>query len=79
MQCILTRVDFGMYLIHILMGFHLEVCVYVHEEVKANDVLWLLPMGYIKNNMNFYVLNNSLNHSLIGHESHSEICKTDKV
>lgn len=35
MQCILTRVDFGMYLVHILMGCHLEVCVCVREKVKA--------------------------------------------
>lgn len=35
MQCILTRVDFGMYLVHILMGCHLEICVYVREKGKA--------------------------------------------
>lgn len=35
MQCILTRVDFGTYLIKILMNYHLELCVYVYEEVKA--------------------------------------------
>lgn len=41
MQCILTRVDFGMYLVKMLMNY-LEFYVFVFEEQKQN-VLELSP------------------------------------